>query len=84
MRKKAKPIRDEGMDMDETQPVWSPKYIFEKHIMRPTPSPTTRPRIVKFWPSEACAAIYRRASLRRLCCSVGGGVSLETEGGMVW
>jgi hypothetical protein len=51
--KNAKPIREEGMLMLDTQPVCNPKYIFEKQIMSPTPKPTSIPRVVKFCPSLA-------------------------------
>ena len=63
--KKAKPIREAGMDMLDTQPVCRPKYIFEKQMMMPTAMPTRRPRIVKFWGAVARVLKYSRAELDR-------------------
>jgi hypothetical protein len=49
--KKPKPSRLAGMLMVLTQPVWSPKYMLEKQMTRPTRRPTARPRAVKLRPS---------------------------------
>ena len=48
--KMAKPMRLDGIDMMDTHPVWSPKYMFAKHITVPIARPTTTPRTVKLCP----------------------------------
>ena len=52
------------LTMLETHPVCSPKYIFEKQMINPTPNPTSTPLVVKFCPSLAWLAINLLDSLR--------------------
>lgn len=53
--KKPNPRRLAGIVMVLTQPVWSPKYMLEKQMIRPTPRPTAMPRAVKLRPSIGAA-----------------------------
>jgi hypothetical protein len=46
----ANPIRLDGIDMIDTQPVWRPKYMLAEHITVPTPRPAATPRTVKLRP----------------------------------
>ncbi|TFB05807.1 hypothetical protein CCMA1212_002367 [Trichoderma ghanense] len=48
--KTANPMRLEGIDMMETQPVCRPKYMLAAHITVPTARPAATPRTVKLRP----------------------------------
>lgn len=53
----ANPIKLDGIDMMDTQPVWRPKYMLAEHITVPTPRPTATPRTVKLRPGGDGEAI---------------------------
>lgn len=48
-----KPMREAGMVIMLTQPVWRPKYILEKQMTSPTRRPAAMARSVKLRPSTS-------------------------------